>query len=150
MADKEEVERIVREFIAGKGLFLVCIKISASNRITVLADTMDGIKIDECVALHRYIEKNLDRDKENYELQVSSPGLDMPFAVIQQYNKNEGRLVEVTGTDGSKLAGLLKNVTAGGFEIETEVKEKGKAKEIREVSFNYDQVKSTRALYTIK
>jgi len=150
MADKAEVERIVREFIAGKGLFLVGIKISASNRITVLADTMDGIKIDECVALHRYIEKNLDRDREDYELQVSSPGLDMPFAVIQQYNKNEGRLVEVTGTDGNKLTGLLKNVTAGGFEIETEIKEKGKVKVIREVSFNYDQVKSTRALYTIK
>ena len=150
MADKAEVERIVREFIAEKGLFLVGIKISASNRITVLADTMDGIKIDECVALHRYIEKNLDRDKEDYELQVSSPGLDMPFAVIQQYYRNEGRLVEVTGTDGNKLTGLLKNVTAGGFEIETEIKEKGKAKEIREVSFNYDQVKSTRALYTIK
>lgn len=150
MADKAEVERIIKEFIAGKGLFLVGIKISASNRITVLADTMDGIKIDECVALHRYIEKNLDRDKEDYELQVSSPGLDMPFAVIQQYYRNEGRLVEVTGTDGNKLTGLLKNVTAGGFEIETEIKEKGKAKEIREVSFNYDQVKSTRALYTIK
>jgi ribosome maturation factor RimP len=150
MADKAEVERIVREFIAEKGLFLVGIKISASNRITVLADTMDGIKIDECVALHRYIEKNLDRDREDYELQVSSPGLDMPFAVIQQYNKNEGRLVEVTGTDGNKLTGLLKNVTAGGFEIETEIKEKGKVKVIREVSFNYDQVKSTRALYTIK
>ncbi len=150
MADKAEVERIVREFIAEKGLFLVGIKISASNRITVLADTMDGIKIDECVALHRYVEKNLDRDREDYELQVSSPGLDMPFAVIQQYNKNEGRLVEVTGTDGNKLTGLLKNVTAGGFEIETEIKEKGKVKVIREVSFNYDQVKSTRALYTIK
>ena len=51
---------------------------------------MNGITIDECASLHRHIENNLDREKEDFELQVSSPGLDMPFAVIDQYYKNEG------------------------------------------------------------
>ncbi len=150
MTDKAEIEKIVREFIKGTDLFLVGIKVSTSNRITILADSMEGITIDECAALHRFVEKNLDREREDFELQVSSPGLDMPFSVIEQYKKNEGRMVEVTDTDGMKYAGVLRNVTGGGFEIEAGVKEKGKSRETKEISFNYDQVKSTRVLFTIK
>ncbi len=73
---------MVEEFIKGTGLFLVSVKVSSANRIIVLADKNEGITIDECAAMHRYIEKGLDRDKEDFELQVSSPGLDMPFIVI--------------------------------------------------------------------
>ncbi len=64
---------------------------------------MKGITIDECAAIHRHIEKSLDRDKEDFELQVSSPGLDMPFGVIEQYYKNEGKKVEVVDNEGSKV-----------------------------------------------
>jgi ribosome maturation factor RimP len=110
---------------------------------------MQGIRIDECVALHRHLEKNLDHDAEDFELQVSSPGLDMPFGVIEQYHKNEGRRVEVTDTDGIKSNGILKNVTIGGFELETEVRVKGKPKETNDISFNFDQVKSTIVILTI-
>ena len=85
MVEKSKIEKLVTEFIDGKGVFLVAVKVSSSNRITVLVDTMQGIHIDECAALHRYIEKSLDRDVEDFELEVSSPGLDMPFSVIEQY-----------------------------------------------------------------
>ena len=122
---------------------------SSSNRITVLVDTMQGIRIDECVALHRHLEKNLDHDAEDFELQVSSPGLDMPFGVIEQYYKNEGRRVEVIDIDGTKFNGILKYVTGGGFELETEVRVKGKPKEINDISFNFDQVKSAKVILTI-
>ena len=101
---------------------------SSANRITVLADKNEGITIDECAAIHRHIEKNLDREKEDFELQVSSPGLDLPFGVIEQYYKNEGKKVEVIDNEGSKYSGILKNVTKGGFELETEVKLKEKQK----------------------
>ena len=77
-------------------------------------------------AIHRHLENNLDRDKEDFELQVSSPGLDLPFGVIEQYYKNEGKKVEVIDTEGSKYTGKLKNVTKGGFELETEDRVKGK------------------------
>jgi len=150
MADKEYIKGLVEEFIKGTGLFLVAVKVSSANRITVLADKKEGITIDECVAIHRHIENNLDREKEDFELQVSSPGLDLPFGVIEQYYKNEGRKVEVTDNDGTKLTGTLKNVTAGGFELETEVKVKGKTKEVKDISFNFDQVKTTRVILTIK
>jgi len=149
MTDKEYIKGLVEEFIKGTGLFLVAVKVSSANRITVLADKNEGITIDECVAIHRHIENNLDREKEDFELQVSSPGLDLPFGVIEQYYKNEGRKVEVTDNEGTKYAGYLRNVTEGGFELETEVKIKGKAREMKEISFNFDQVNSTRVILTI-
>jgi ribosome maturation factor RimP len=150
MTEKEYIKGLVEEFIKGTGLFLVAVKVSSANRITVMADKNDGITIEECVAIHRHIENNLDRDKEDFELQVSSPGLDLPFSVIEQYYKNQGRKVEVIENDGTKLMGILKNVTAGGFELETEVKIKGKTKELKDISFNFDQIKTTRIFLTIK
>ena len=150
MIEKSRVEEIVRESIKGTGLFLVSVKVSSANRITVLADKNEGITIEECASIHRHIEKNLDRDVLDYELQVSSPGLDMPFSVIEQYHKNEGKKVEVTDTDGVRYTGKLKNVTPGGFELEAEVKVKGKTRELKELSFNFEQIKSSRVILTIK
>ena len=150
MIEKSKIEKIVNEFIKEKDIFLVSVRVSSSNKIMVFVDTMKGIIIDECVALHRHIEKNLDPNTEDYKLQISSPGIDMPFGVIEQYYKNEGKQVEVVDNEGSCFTGSLKNVTNGGFELETEVKIKGKAKERKDISFNFDQVKSTRELFSIK
>ncbi len=150
MIDKQDILGIVKEFIKGTELFIVAVKVSSSNRITVLADKNEGITIDECAAVHRHIEMNIDRDKEDYELQVSSPGLDMPFVVPEQYYKNEGKKVEVIDLEGIKHSGKLKNVTVGGFELEAELKGRGKAKEIADISFNFDQIKSTKVILTIK
>jgi ribosome maturation factor RimP len=150
MIEKSNIEAVVNEFIKGTDLFLVSVKVSSANRITILADTSKGITIDECVSLHRHIEKNFDRDIEDYELQVSSPGLDLPFTVIEQYRKSEGRMAEVVLNDGTKFEGILKNITGGGFELLSEIKVKGKKSETKELSFNFDQVKSTRLVLTIK
>jgi ribosome maturation factor RimP len=150
MIERNHIEKLVNEFINGTGIFLVAVKVSSANKVTVLVDTMKGITIDECAAVHRHIEKSFDRDKEDFELQVSSPGLDMPFGVIEQYHKNEGKKVDVTDNDGTRFSGTLRNVTSGGFELETEVKTKGRPKEIKEISFNFDQIKTTKAILTIK
>jgi ribosome maturation factor RimP len=150
MIDREKTEKLVREHIRGTDLFLVAVRVSSSNKVTVLADTNKGITIDDCAGLHRYIEQELDRNAEDFELQVSSPGLDMPFGVIEQYYKNEGQKVSVTDNEGVKYSGILKNVTKGGFDLETEIKVKGKGKEIKDVLFNFDQVKSTKIVLAIK
>jgi ribosome maturation factor RimP len=150
MIEKQKIEALVDEFIKGTELFRVAVKVSSANKIIVLADKNNGITIDECVSIHRHIENNLDREAEDFELQVSSPGLDHPFTVLEQYYKNEGKKVEVIDNDGSKFAGWLKNITPGGFELETEVKVKGKTKEIKDISFNFDQVKTTKVILTIK
>jgi len=150
MFDKQNIQRIVEEFIKGTELFLVAVKVSSSNRITVLADKKGGITIDECAFIHRHIENNLDREKEDFELLVSSPGLDIPFTVIEQYYKNEGKKVEVIDNEGNRHTGILKNITNGGFELECEVRSKGKSKEIKDLSFNFESIKSTRVVLTIK
>ncbi len=150
MIDKTKVENLVKDYISGTKLFLVAVKVTSSNRITVLADRNEGITIDECAGLHRYLEKNLDRNAEDFELQVSSPGLDMPFLVIGQYYKNEGRKVAVVDNEGLKYTGVMKNVTTGGFDLETEIKLKGKAKEVMDIPFNFDQVKSAKTVLAIK
>jgi ribosome maturation factor RimP len=141
MIEKQKIQGLVEEFVRGTGLFLVSVKVSNANRIIVLADKNEGITIDECAAIHRHIENGLDRNKEDFELQVSSPGLDMPFVVMEQYYKNEGRKIEVTDNEGYKFIGNLKNVTVGGFELETKLKL---------LSFNFEQIKSTRVILTIK
>jgi len=150
MIDKTKIEKLVKDYINGTKLFLVAVKVNSSNRITVLADRNEGITIDECAGLHRYLEKNLDRNAEDFELQVSSPGLDMPFLVIEQYYKNEGRKVAVVDNEGLKYTGVMKNVTRGGFDLETEIKLKGKAKEVKDIPFNFDQVKSAKTVLAIK
>jgi sporulation protein YlmC with PRC-barrel domain len=74
----------------------------------------------------------------------------MPFAVIEQYRKNEGKKVAVLTLDGVKHSGILKNVTNGGFELTTEIKVRGKAGEKKDLSFNYDQIKSVKEILIIK
>lgn len=150
MIDKQVIKNIVEEYMKGTNLFLVGVKVSSSNSITVLADTNEGITIDECALIHRHIENNLDREKEDYDLQVSSPGLDLPFAVIEQYRKNEGKKIEVVDTEGSKCAGILKNVNNGGFELQAEIKVKGRPKELKDISYNFENVKSARIVLIIK
>ena len=150
MIEKQKIEGLVEEYLRGTGLFLVSVKISSANRIIVLADKNEGITIDECAGIHRHIEKGLDRDVEDFELQVSSPGLDLPFGVIEQYFKNEDKKVEVADYEGAKYVGKLKNVTEGGFELETEIKTKERTIELKDISFNFEQIKSTRVILTIK
>jgi ribosome maturation factor RimP len=150
MIDKGRIEKLVKDYIIGTKLFLVAVKVNTSNRITVLVDRNEGITIYECAELHRHIEKNLDRNIEDFELQVSSPGLDMPYLVIEQYYKNEGRKVAVVDNDGLKYAGIMKNVTKGGFDLETELKTRGKAKEVKDIPFNFDQIKSAKTVLAIK
>ena len=70
MIEKQKIEGLIEEFIKGTEIFLVAIKVSNANRIIVLADTKNGITIDECAAIHRHIEGGLDRETEDFELQV--------------------------------------------------------------------------------
>ncbi|MEZ4999310.1 MAG: ribosome assembly cofactor RimP [Bacteroidales bacterium] len=150
MIDRNLVMKLAEEHVAGKEIFLVDVKVSTGNRITVLANKMGGITIDECVALSRHIEGNLDRENEDFELQVSSPGLDSPFLVREQYEMNLGRKVEVTPRDGKKIKGILKSLTDNGFEIEVEGREKGIKKEPVAHSFGFDEIRSVKVVITFK
>ncbi len=150
MIEKIKIEKIVNEYIKGTDIFLVTVKVSSTNRISVIVDTVNGILLEQCADIHRYIETILDRNSGDFELQVSSPGLDAHFAVIEQYRKYEGKKVKVIDSAGESFTGFLKNVTKGGFELETEIRIKGGKSEKLDKSFNFEQVKSAQAIYSIK
>ena len=150
MINKEIVKVLVDNFIADKDIFLVDIKISTTNRITILVNKPSGITIDECVMISRHIEANLDRDHEDFELNVSSPGLNMPFRVREQYEMNIGRHVEVIDNEGKKTTGILKNVEGEGFEIEVDKTKNGKNKGKKELSFNFEDVKTVKEVIRFK
>ena len=95
MIDKNVVKSIVEEWLADKSYFLVDVEISSDNKILVEIDHADGVWIEDCVELSRYIEDHLSRDDEDYELEVGSAGLGQPFKVEQQYVNHVGKEVEV-------------------------------------------------------
>ena len=111
MIDKELLKASVEKAIEGTDLFIVDIKVSPQNEIVVELDSPGSIDIDTCAAVTRAIEKEFDRDVEDYELEVGSAGLTSPFKVKEQYEKNLGNDIEVLTRDGRKLQGVLTDVT---------------------------------------
>ena len=108
LMDQDLVRTLVDEAIAeNESLFLIELNFLPSNKIKIIVDGDDGISLKECVRISRHVEHNLDRDQEDFELQVSSSGLDQPFLVHQQYLKNVGRNVTVTTFSEEIFSGEL-------------------------------------------
>lgn len=107
MIDKNVVTRIVDEWLEGKDYFLVDVAVSPEDKIVVEIDHAEGVWIDDCVELSRYIESKLDREEEDYELEVGSAGIGQPFKVLQQYLIHIGKEVEILTKEGKKLEGVL-------------------------------------------
>ena len=100
MIDKNVVTRIVDEWLEGKDYFLVDVTVSPDDKIVVEIDHAEGVWIDDCVELSRYIESKLDREEEDYELEVGSAGIGQPFKVLQQYLIHIGKEVEILTKEG--------------------------------------------------
>jgi len=113
MIDKDLLTGTVNDAIAGTDLFVVDIRISPDNVITVEVDSPTAVDIDECAAITRKIEEKFDRDTEDYELEVGSAGITSDFKIRAQYTKNIGNDVEVLTRDGRKLHGVLTAVAPG-------------------------------------
>ena len=86
--------------------FIVDVNISANNSIEVLFDKENGVHIDDCLSISRYIHSEFDRDVEDYSLTVCSPGLTNAFKVKEQYFKNKGKEVVIKKNDGKKISRL--------------------------------------------
>ena len=155
MIDKNVVQQLANEWLEGKDYFLTDITVSPDNRIVIEIDHAEGVWIEDCVALSRYIENHLDRDIEDYELEVGSAGIGQPFKVLRQYEINVGEPVEVLTTNGKKLVGTLKEATPDHFviTIEEKVKMEGEKRPKmveRDLTFGYDEVKYTKYYLTFK
>ena len=149
MITKERIQQLVDEFlIEGEGLFLVSLKIGSGNQIEVLIDSFQGIKMGDCVKLSRHIEGNLDREEEDFALQIASAGLSEPFKVFKQYEKNLGRKVDVKLKGGEKILGTMLTAEEGkGIVLETKIREKiGKRKKVvvKQHELAFEQIDQTK------
>lgn len=103
---RAKVEQLVHEFLeTRKDLYLVDLKISAGDDITVILDGDEGLSLQDCLDASRAIEFNLDREEHDFALQVMSPGLSEPLKLPRQFKKNMGREIEVLLSSDEKIQG---------------------------------------------
>ena len=151
MIAKQKVTEIVNEWLADKEYFLVDVAVSGDDRIVVEIDHAEGVWIEDCVQLSRFIEANLNREEEDYELEVGSAGIGQPFKVVQQYINHIGKEVEVLATDGKKYRGVLTAATEADFTVTVQVKEKpeGAKRPVlvdKEYTWRYEEAKYAKYL----
>ena len=155
MIEKSVVIQLVNEWLEDKDYFLVDVTVSPDNRIVVEIDHAEGVWIEDCVELSRFIESKLDREQEDFELEVGSAGIGQPFKVLQQYVNHIGMDVEVLKNDGLKLMGVLKDADDEHFTITISKKvklegEKRPKMVDEDVTFAYNEIKYTKYLINFK
>ena len=155
MIDKNKVKDLVAEWLEGKEYFLVDASVDDQNKITVEIDHKDGVWIEDCCELSRFIEEHFDRDVEDFELEVGSAGIGQPFKVLQQYINSIGYDVELMTAEGKKMEGYMKSADEQGFVVTVEEKQKIEGKkrpQIVEVdkTFGYDDVKWVKNIIDFK
>ncbi len=154
MIAKEIIEKLVREKLDER-MFIVEINVSSTNVIHIFVDSYDGMTIEQCIAISRNVEHNLDREEEDFALEVSSPGLTESFKVKEQYIKYTEKAIKVVTANDQKLEGLLKSTSDEGIVLETSEKEKveGQKKKqlvVKEYNLKYDDIKSAKAVISFK
>lgn len=148
MITAEQVKGLIEEKLVEKDCFVVELEIASGNQINLEVDGLNGFSIQDCIEFSRAVENNLDREVEDFELHVSSPGLDKPLRVIQQYQKNVGRDVKVVLKEGNVVKGELKKVDEAGIVVEYSYKERieGKKKKqtiVKEEEIQFENIKET-------
>ena len=150
MVEKQMIQSLIQEKLQGSDYELITLKISGQNEILVEVDKLDGVDVEWCAELNRYLVEQLDaKGIEDYSLEVGSVSLTAPFVTKMQYQKHLGHDVEVLAADGKKYRGVLVSVDEESFSVETEVMvavegKKRKQKEIQTLTFAYNAVKYTK------
>ena len=124
MIDKNVVTKAVEEWLQKGDYYLVDVEMTADDRIVIEIDHADGVWIEDCADLSRFLQEQLGEELGDYELEVGSAGIGQPFKVIQQYRNHIGKEVEVLEKNGLKAQGLLKEVSEDGTQFVVTVKEK--------------------------
>jgi ribosome maturation factor RimP len=154
MVEEKEIKNLVEEKIQGTDCFIVEMKISPKT-ILIYLDKPEGITIEECAQVTRHIRNNYSNpdELENYNLEVSSPGMDQPLKVYPQYLRRVGKTVKVNTTDGAEITGVLKSVEPEGIIIEESITRKDKNKKITETftkNLAFSDIKETRIVISFK
>ncbi len=158
MISKKKVAALIYERIEelDNGLFVVSLIISTGNKINIELDKHEGgVSVKDCMSVSRNVEHNLDREQEDFELHVSSAGLDKGLRVYAQYQKNVGRDVVVKLHEDGKVEGTMIAVTPEQITVQTTRKERieGKKKKqtiIEDVVLTMDKIKETKIVISFK
>lgn len=143
MIEKIKILELVQGALEGTDKYLVNLKVTPDNRIYVDIDGDNGVNIDDCIELSRAVESQLDRDEEDFELNVSSAGADSPLKLTRQYVKNVGRDLEVVMFDGKEAEGTLETADDNGIVLRT----KGTKKQAPEtLHLAYSDIKTARVV----
>jgi ribosome maturation factor RimP len=155
MINAEKVRTGLGEELARRNLYLVDVQVRPVNRIVVFIDSMKGVTLDECATVSRFIESFLNREEEDFELEVSSPGLDNPLTQPWQFGKNVGRTLDVITYDGLKTSGKLTEILEGGIRLELErwekdLKHKKRVRKLDTWERKFDEIKSAKIAIKLK
>ena len=155
MIDKKVVVTAVEEWLADNDYFLVDVMFAEGDKIVVEIDHADGVWIEDCAELSRFLQEKLGEELGEYELEVGSAGIGQPFKVQQQYVNYIGEEVEVLDLEGKKITGLLKSVDGENFVVTVTEKQKleGKKRPVMvevDKTFNMKQVKYNKYLLNFK
>ena len=156
MITKETLKTLVEDWLAKGDYFLVDIQIDGGDdRIVIEIDHADGVWIEDCAELSRFLQEKLGDELGDYEMEVGSAGLGQPFKVAQQYVNHVGDDIEVIDAEGKKMTGVLKSVEGRNFVMTTQEKQipEGKKRPVKvevDKTFSMDEVKSVKYLLAFK
>lgn len=149
MIKKEDIELIIQEVCTGTEIFLVEAAVKPGNIIRVYVDEPSGISMEECVRISKAIESGINREEEDFDLQVSSPGLENPLLVLRQYLKNIGNELKIETVNKQRIIGELTEVNEDGIKINAAIKvkvagTKKKKSEFQTINLKFEEIKSAK------
>ena len=155
MIERNTVKTVVEEWLSGNDYFLVDVTFTPDDRIVVEIDHADGVWIEDCAELSRFMQERLGEELGDYELEVGAAGIGQPFKVEQQYLNHIGKDVEVLDAEGKKVQGVLKQVDGRDFVVTVKEKQKLEGKKRPQLvdvdkTFNMDNIKYTKYLLSFK
>ena len=152
---KEKVEALVKEALAeNPSLFLIDLTIGGDNSIRVLLDGDQGVTLEACMQVSRKVEHNLDREENDFSIEVSSCGVGSPLTIPRQFKKNVTRKLEVTDSQDKQVQGTLVEATDTSFTLQWKAREpkpigKGKVTVTKTREFQYGQYNSAKVIVSI-
>lgn len=149
MITKEHIQQLADKHLENTNIFVTGIKIGSDNHINVFIDGDEGVTIKDCVTLSRAIEGSLDRERDDFALDVSSHGATTPLVMPRQFKRHVGRDFEIKLLNGDKAEGTLVNCSEEKLTLEYSTREnkpvgKGKVTVIKQKEVPFSEIKEAK------
>ena len=152
--DKSAIQSVIENKLGATNMYLVDLSLNKVNKkIQVLIDGDTGVTINDCVDMSRHIRSEFEEELEDYNLEVSSPGVGQPFTMNRQYLKNVGRIIEVNTADDEVVEGEILAADETGSKLQLHLNKKGSRKKIiteEEIELHYSSIKSAKVVLSLK